>query len=63
MNKLLFWVLASASLMLLFPLIYSLVYAPHDSECWKNRLVIGICYMTVTRFAVMAYRRFHRAHS
>jgi hypothetical protein len=61
--KILVLLLAFASIMLLFPLIYALVYAKPDSSFWQHRLVIGICFMVITRFALLAYRRFRRGHS
>ena len=58
--KILVSLLASASVMLLFSLIYALVYAKPDSSFWQHRLVIGICFMVIGRFTVLAYRRFRR---
>jgi len=61
--KILVSLLASASVMLLFSLIYALVYAKPDSSFWQHRLVIGICFMVIGRFTVLAYRRFRRGHA
>lgn len=58
--KILVVLLASASVMLLFPLVYALVYAKPDSPFWQNRWVISFCFMVIGRFAVLAYQRFRR---
>jgi hypothetical protein len=62
-NKILFWLLASASLVLFFADVYTVVYATHDSAFWKNRVAIIICFITVGRFAIMAYQRMRQARS
>lgn len=63
MNKLLFWVLAAVSLLLLCAMVYALVYAPPGSGWKKNSVVVGMGFITVTRFAIMAYRRMHPVRS
>ena len=63
MKKILALLLVSASVLLLFAVVQALVFAKFDSIFWQYRLMIGILFMVVTRFAVMAYRRSRIGHS
>ena len=63
MKRIIVFLLASAFIMLFFALVYALVFAKPDSAFWKYRLVIGIFFIVVTRFVLMAYRRSRIMHS
>ena len=63
MNKILFWVLATASLLLLGAMVYSMVYAPPGSAWKKNSFVVGMGFMVVGRFTILTYERMRQARS
>ena len=63
MKRILALLLASASALLLFALVQALVFAQPGSSLWQYRFALGISFIAVTRFAVMAYRRSRTGHS
>jgi hypothetical protein len=50
-------VLISASVILLAVLIHALVFAESESSWRKYGFIIGIFFMTTTRFALISLRR------